>query len=99
MATLLDLYDLRYNEAMKKRVTAAIAKAAQDVLAEDDQTANHTNRVIWANDALKDAQLMTEKIMWRVLGNATIAANGEASTDNDIQFVVNSLIDFVAIGV
>lgn len=98
MATLLELYDLRYNEDIKKRVTSAVAIAAQAIVAESDQTANHVNRVIWANTALKDTQLAMEQIMWRVLGNATIAASGVSSTDNDIQFVVNSLIDFVATG-
>lgn len=99
MATFLELYALRFSENMKKRVTVAIAVAAQNILAEDGGTTNHANRVIWADEALKDAQLMAEKIMWRVLGNASIAANGEASSDSDIQFVVNSLIDFVAVGV
>jgi len=97
LATYLELYALRYSDELKKRVTAAVAIAAQQVLAEDSGTANHANRVIWANEALTDAQLMTEKIMWRVLGNATIAASGLASTDGDLQFVVNSLIDFVAV--
>lgn len=97
MATLAELYNLRFTSAgLKNRTVAAIAKAAQDVLNESDQTANHTARVAWAKLALADAPAMAEKMLWGLLSNATIAGDGEAATDNDIQFVVNSLIDTFA---
>lgn len=81
---------------LKNRVASAIAKAAQDVLNEDPGTTNHANRVIWANSALLDARSVAERMMWGVVGNATIQTSGEASTDNDIQFVINGLIDTFA---
>ena len=97
MATLLEIYNLRYEAVnLKNRTTAAIAKAATDVLNEDPGTANHANRLVWAGSALDNATAMAERMMWGVLSNATIQANGESSTDNDIQFVVNSLIDSYA---
>lgn len=69
-----------------------------DVLNEDPGTANHVNRVIWAKDALVNAEAVAGRMFWGVLGNATIAAAGEAATDNDIQFVVNGLINTFATG-
>lgn len=99
MATLQEVYNLRYEAtALKSRVVAAVAKAAQDVLNEDPSTANHANRVLWAQDALRDAKGAGETMMWGVVGNATIQAAGEAATDGDIQFVVNGLIDTFATG-
>jgi hypothetical protein len=96
MASLLEIYALRFDTDLKNRVMAAIAKAAQDVINESDTTENHANRIIWARDSLTDAQTMAEKFMWAVVGNASIQNNGANSTDNDIQFVVNSNIDTFA---
>lgn len=96
MPTYLELYDLRFSDEMKKRIAVAIAIAAQNILAEDGQTTNHANRVIWAKEALRDAQLMTEKIMWQILANPTVATKGLSSNDDELQFTVNSLIDTVA---
>jgi hypothetical protein len=98
MATLLELYNLRYTSAgLKNRLTAAIADAAQDVLNEDAATTNHAQRVKWATAALANAPGMAESMMWGLVGNATVAAAGDASTDNDILFVVASLIDTYAV--
>lgn len=97
MATLSGIYDLRYNElGLRKRVVAAIAAASQDILNEDDTTSNHENRVIWARNSLNNAHNAAEEMMWGVVGNASIQTNGNSSSDNDIQFVVNSLIDTFA---
>lgn len=93
MATLQQIHDLRFQGNLKPRVTAAVASAAQDVLNEDSGTANHVARVAWAKSALQDATAAAEEMMWGVVGNATIQASGDASTDNDIQFVVNGLIN------
>lgn len=98
MATLQQIYDLRYQSGtLKPRVTAAVAKAAQDVMNEPANIANHAARVAWATVALNDAPAMAERFLWGVVGNASIQTSGDASTDNDIQFVVNSLIDTFAV--
>ena len=56
MATLQQIYDLRYQSGtLKPRVTAAVAKAAQDVMNEPTNTSNHAARVAWATVALNDA--------------------------------------------
>lgn len=40
---------------------------------------------------------MAERFLWGVVGNASIQASLDNATDNDIQFVVNSLIDTFAV--
>jgi hypothetical protein len=99
MATYLDIYNLRrMSSNLRNRVTVAVVKAAQDVLNEDAGTPNHAGRLRWAQTALQDAEGMAERLLWGVVGNAAIQANGEASADGDLQFVVNGLIDTFAMG-
>ena len=94
MATLLEMYDLHVNAAgLRNRTAAAIAKAAIDVINEDPITTNHAARLTWAAKALNNPSETAKIMMWGLIGNATISASGEASSDNDIQFVVNGLID------
>lgn len=92
----IDVWNLRCSTNLKSRVAVAIAKASQDVLNEAGTTANHAARIIWAQASLADALSAAERMMWGVVGNATIAAAGDACTDNDVQFVVNGLIDTFA---
>ena len=97
MATLQEVYNLRYEATgLRSRVTAAIAKAAQDVLNEDPGTTNHAERVVWANEALADTITWTQRMMWAVVGNATIQTNGESSSDVEVQNAVNGSIDTFA---
>lgn len=97
MATLSEVYNLRYESAsLKNRVTAAIAKAAQDVLNEDPGTTNHADRIVWADAALSNAPAMAERMMWGVLLNSAIQSNGESSSDSEVQTAVNSLINTFA---
>lgn len=99
MATLNELWNLRYTtDTLRTRVTAACAKAAWDVLYEDAGTANHANRILWAADVWRDAPAMAERMMWGVCANATVQANGEATTDADLQNAVNALINTFATG-
>ena len=99
MATLSELFNLRYGTTtLKNRLTASVAKSAQAVMTEDAGTANHAQRIKWAQGALANAPAMAESMLWGLLSNATIVAAGEAATDNDIDFVVASLIDTFATG-
>jgi len=94
---LLDVWNLRQTaHILKARCAAATAKAALDVLNEDPGTTNHANRLVWAKEALVNADTVAERMFWGILQNATIAAAGDEATDNDVQFVVNSLIDTFA---
>lgn len=51
----------------------------------------------WAESALEDPDTESTKMLWTVVQNATIQSSGLASTDNDIQFVVNSNVNYFAV--
>jgi hypothetical protein len=92
--SLENTYYLRYeSKNMKDRVTAAVSKSAGDIKNEDPGTPNHDSRIEWANYAFANAQGIADQAMWDVVWNPAINAAGEASTDNDIQFAVNSWVN------
>lgn len=94
--SLLSVYQLKANAEFKSRVASAVAKAAYDILNESVDIPNHDKRVA-SKTAMKDAALVAEQMMWTIVQNATIQSKGTNSTDNDIQFVVNSNIDYFAV--
>lgn len=105
MATLAEIQGLSHNGNLIKRLEAAIANAADDVRSEAAATANHAARFNWANNVLGNAtgpENQARAIIWLVLQNATVVdgyagdPSGSTVTDNDIQFVVNGLVDFMA---
>ena len=102
MATLLQIADMYHGgNAFFKRVMGACMKAAWDIINEDAGTDNHANRLVWALDVVSGyaaAEARAKTIFGLVLSNATIQTSGDASTDNDIQFVVNGFINTVATG-
>ena len=98
---LIDQYNLAYSGIVPRRVCAACWTAAANILNEDQATENHANRVLWAKAVLQEDVngTMVKRITIDCAQNASIAAAGEASTDNDIQFVVNSRAGVYADGV
>jgi hypothetical protein len=97
MATLLERYDLQYTHTLlRQRTQIAIESAAYDVLNEDPGTANHANRILWANDTLAYPERMTNLEMAMLVQNPTIQAEGDNAADGDIQYVINGLVDYFA---
>jgi len=96
---LAELHDALNREGtFWKKVAGATWQAARDIEAEDAGTANHANRLIWADEAKANRKAKALEMLGEVLENATLAADPEGAADNDIQFVVNSLIDTYATG-
>jgi hypothetical protein len=90
---LQETYKLRYQDAdFKGRVIAAIAKFAQDVESEDPTTPNHANRLNYAQMWLAQVEGTADNIMWAVVAQAPIQASGTATSDADIQGVVNGIL-------
>ena len=105
MSAYTDRIDAARNKGgnLYRQIMAAIAKAAQDVAVEDPQTAEHEDRLAWServrSRGVAGLEHEADRFLVRVLENATIAADPEAATDNDVQFVVNSLVnDFIRRG-
>lgn len=100
MATYEEIYNLREQGGqMLARVTVAITKAAEDIYNENVEADNHAARLLWAKTSMFAPKIMADQMLWAVLQNASIQANGNASTDSDIQFVVNGLVERFANGV
>jgi hypothetical protein len=73
-------------------------KLAGDVLNEAPETANHANRIIWANAVLVNPTTKIAEMKTHILLNATIASNPNGATSNDVEFVISGLIDTFAKG-
>ena len=95
MATLQQIDELVLGvPTLYQRFRAARIKAAWDIINEDPGTTNHVDRVTWANGIIEDYEGDDIYSEYRLfLSNATIQTSGIASTDNDIQYVVNSFVD------
>lgn len=81
-----------------KQCYVAIIKAANDIRNEAENTANHASRLKWAQEAEQDCEEKVNEMKYRVLQNASIAAAPTTSSDSDVQWVINSLIDSFATG-
>jgi hypothetical protein len=104
--SLQSLYELRNQPVLRYATTAACINASEDILNEDPQTANHANRVIWAN---RPPEVNAIQIMVAVARNTTVQSKWADRTtqnleewlrfdDGDIQFIVNSNVDRFATG-
>ncbi len=100
MATYLQIYNFRNdvtsNANFRARVTTAVATAAMAVLNESTGTTNHANRLIWAQDALRNTATRVEEMLWGVCGDATFQAANGSVTDAQLQTTVNGLVDTFA---
>jgi len=94
---LLDNYNLAVSAELQNRVAASVAKASFDILNEDPGTAYHAERVVWAKASMKDPTVVTDQMIWTIVQDATIQSHGLASTDNEIQNVVNGNINNYAV--
>ena len=92
------IYKTAKNEDFLGRIDIAVVKAAEAIINESDQTANHANRYAWSRNAIEAPREKTLALRWRILMNPTIQTNMNQSPDADIQFVVNGMIDYFATG-
>lgn len=86
------------NHILWRQAFVGVLKAATDIRNEDAGTANHANRLVWAIATEQDPAESVRAMKYRIMENATIAAAPTAASDNDVQFVINSLIDSFATG-
>jgi len=95
----IQLYDVMYMDcSLWKRAAVRAMKLAGDILSEAPETANHTNRILWANAVLADPRAKVAEMKTHILLNATIAADPNGASSNDVEFVISGLIDSFAKG-
>jgi hypothetical protein len=101
MATSVEVVQVVKLGQFQRRVNYFVVKAAVAVMNEDPLTANHTERVAFANSVfVSDYNL--EQYTNSILANPTIMSGltvsdaGNGVTDSDLEFVVNSVYDAFA---
>lgn len=93
MATNQEIYEIMQPQnAIIGRVVVAMTKKCWAILAEDEATTNHANRLALAYKWLQNPKTLTPAL-WRLfLSNATVQNSfGDLTvlTDNDINYVVS----------
>lgn len=88
--TLQERYELGADPTFRARCQSGALQAAANVMSEDASTAGHAERAAFANRVLLQPSLMSPAIAF---GVAAAPAIHEGSTDNDLQFTINSLWD------
>lgn len=102
---LLDIYNCwsAQSGTLRAKFIAACLKASYAIANEDAGTANHANRLTWANAILNGSIAEVEAkagqhLRYAMASNATLQTVGEAATDNDVEYIVNSQINIFATG-
>jgi hypothetical protein len=92
-------YALRYSiPSVQQQIETAVIHASQDIQNEDPATPDHANRLAWARWANDNSSVAWNPFAWPVAMNSTIQAavaadpSGQTVTDNDVQFVVSSVL-------
>jgi hypothetical protein len=95
MATYLELYALRNNADLMQRLIIAILVAANSVRLEASNTPFHSNRVAWAQNAVKDPDVYASKALYLLLAQnkALTVAQIQSVTDTAIQTAVDELVN------
>ena len=102
---LVDIYNCWAGQSglLKAKFIGACLVAAYAIVNEDGGAENHANRLTWANAVLNgtisevEAKAM-QHLRYAIASNATLQSAGDAATDNDVQFIVNSQINTFATG-
>ena len=95
-------YSIRYmTTSIQQQTEFAVITAADQIKNEDPGAPNHANRVAWAAWIDTHSSTGMQSFMWPValnpaIQNSVVAdPSGAGVLDSDIQFVVNSNVEFV----
>lgn len=95
MATYVDLHSLRNDPVLLQRVIIAILVAAETVRTENVSVPFHKNRVAWAQQAIKDPETFSTKILGLLLAQNKALSIEQINgvSDVNLQTAVDSLIN------
>jgi hypothetical protein len=83
--------------AIQQRCVIAVMKFAVYIINEAGNTANHANRLLWANDAIVSPDGYAAKVTAHVMGNQTFLDNDLGITDSALQGIVETAINTYSI--
>jgi len=97
MATSFEAMQAAGGSEFQLRVKFFATKAAIAIMAESAGTANHAERVVWANAEIA-GENSTGQQSYSVSTNSTIQADidsspGNGVSDGDMEFTVNSMVN------
>ena len=102
MSNYTTSYAIRYSTPhLSQQTEVAVVTAAINIQNEDPATADHANRLRWANWAIPNSSVAWAPFAWPVANNPSIISNitadpsGQGVPDSDVQFVVNSYVEIV----
>lgn len=75
------------------RCTAIVANYALYILGEDGNTANHTNRLGWAREAIRAPASVGDSVSYHVLNQPDYISDGSSISDTTLQGVVETAIN------
>lgn len=95
MATYLELYTLRTDTNLIQRISVAILVVCEAIRVEAANTAFHSNRVAWAQQAIKDPEPFAGRALALLLAQNkdSTAIQITGVSDSTIQTAVNGLIN------
>lgn len=101
MATNLQVYNVAKSKLLAPRILGQCLKYAADIRAEAPETTNHANRLLWANAVMKEDENgeMVKRMQVFCAQNSTIAEAGDQATDNDIAYVLATVLNQEADGI
>ena len=94
---LENIIGLAHGAVLKDKVNYALVKAAIAVMAEDDTTPNHANRIVFAGKVLT-GNYNVQQYAIAVATNVTTAGKLDTGKDydSDLDFVIGSMFDAFA---
>lgn len=97
MATYVELYTFRSDATLLQRISTALIIAANTVRLETANTPNHSNRVSWAQQVIRDPDTFSQRTLSLLLAtnkDATVAQI-QGVSDATIQTAVDSLVNLL----
>ncbi len=95
---LLAIASGQTGEALRKRLRVAVVVAADVIRQEAVNTANHTNRMLWARSALTDPDREASRMLWATLAQNRAFTTAQITNADDatIQTAVAAAVDLLA---
>lgn len=103
MATYAELLTIARTEIgapLRDKILVSVIVACDIIRLEAPATANHANRLIWTQNALRSPGVEAERLLWAVLAQnrAFPLAQITGADDTTVQTAVNAAIDLIAQG-
>ncbi len=75
------------------RCVACVVNYANYILGEAGNTANHTNRLAWAREAIRAPEFQGQQLSYYVLNDTNFIAGGSDITDGQLTGVIEAAIN------